>query len=421
VNVRSRALPLKEGSAHSKVKDTFFSTNDNSWHDRVLADNTVKYKFTGTQITESEGHPFRSRTGIGDVGGPFYTQKKYIRGSIPDMQIRLDVENNPTNHRVYSYDGLLLPVSPDAAGNLPFPVSNSSSDSELNAAGATAIARFNPTSPIVSLSTDLGELLSDGLPHLIGSYLWKERISAAQKAGSEYLNYQFGWAPLISDLKKFTNFMKNVDTVLTQYERDSGRVVRRRGDLSSTDSVTETTNFPVQPWAPPAVNRDFLGSGGHQVRRSRTTRHRWFSGAFTYYLPTGYDSRSEMDRIRLIADRIGLSPSPDTLWNLAPWSWAVDWFSNAGDVVANIDSFKVDGTVLAYGYLMEHTIASDTYTINDMTYINGSHCDVRPLTLITETKKRIAASPYGFGVSWDGLSSFQASILTALGLTKGRR
>jgi len=77
--------------------------------------------------------------------------------------------------------------------------------------------------------------------------------------------------------------------------------------------------------------------------------------------------------------------------------------------------------VLAYGYMMEHTIVSDTYSMTGITDVNGNPVSIPNLTLVTETKVRQVANPYGFGVSWDGLTSFQGSILAALGLTKGRR
>jgi len=127
-------------------------------------------------------------------------------------------------------------------------------------------------------------------------------------------------------------------------------------------------------------------------------------------------------RYALLAQRLGLDPSPEDLWELAPWSWAVDWFSNAGDVISNVNSFQIDGTVLAYGYMMEHTIISDTYTLTGVTDVNGDPVAIPTLTLVTETKVRQVANPYGFGVSWDGLSSFQASIIAALGISRhGRR
>jgi hypothetical protein len=152
-----------------------------------------------------------------------------------------------------------------------------------------------------------------------------------------------------------------------------------------------------------------------------TTKRRWFSGSFTYYLPSEYDSRSKIGKIALLADRLGLKPTPDTVWELSPWSWAIDWFSNTGDVISNVSDFANQGLVMHYGYIMEHSIRSRTYFQERSGYkINRSPVPAGPLTLVTETKVRRQANPFGFGVSWEGLSTFQASILAALGISRRR-
>jgi hypothetical protein len=126
-------------------------------------------------------------------------------------------------------------------------------------------------------------------------------------------------------------------------------------------------------------------------------------------------------RIALLADRIGLSPTPDTIWNLAPWSWAIDWFSNTGDVISNVTDFATQGLVMHYGYVMEHSIVERTYYQPISGYlIDRKPVAAGPLSLVTETKVRRQANPFGFGVSWEGLSTFQASILAALGISRRR-
>jgi len=88
-------------------------------------------------------------------------------------------------------------------------------------------------------------------------------------------------------------------------------------------------------------------------------------------------------------------------------------------VLNNFWKFKVEGLVMRYGYLMEHSIVRDTYTI-DGTGLKSEFLPIQPLVLVTETKIRRKANPFGFGLKWDGLSPFQLSIAAALGLSKGR-
>jgi len=417
---RQRVLTPVGGESHEVVRRTGTNQFTGIPFDVVQSEDTVKHNYSGTQITASEGHQVgligKTRD---DVGGPFFSQKQTIGGF---GAVNLSV-SRPTgfadwvNH--YSFSGPLLPVSPGIDGELPFPPSHLSSDEELDAYGATAVANSNPENAIVRLSSTLGEMFTGGLPALIGHQTWKSRSLKARNAGKEYLNVQFGWRPLISDVSKFADTVRNADAVLAQYERDAGRRVRRRYDLPSVAKVEVETHDGVYAYSGTGLN--FIQSPGRQTRRRSITQRRWFSGAYTYYLPTGYDSRDQLARYALLAQRLGLDPSPEDLWELAPWSWAVDWFSNAGDVIQNVNSFQIDGTVLAYGYMMEHTIISDTYSLTGVTDVNGDPVAIPNLTLVTETKVRQVANPYGFGVSWDGLSTFQASIIAALGLTRGGR
>jgi len=127
-----------------------------------------------------------------------------------------------------------------------------------------------------------------------------------------------------------------------------------------------------------------------------------------------------------MAKLLGAQPDLNTLWQLTPWSWAVDWFSDAGNLVKNLQSKISYGTVMRYGYVMEKTTVTDTYSAGlqdtslDPTYgaLQPPYPVVSPITLRVTTKKRVQANPFGFGLSWDGLSSTQKAIVAALGITR---
>lgn len=419
---RSRPLSVQKGSWKAVSGQTGTAPYGGGPFNTVTQNAGGDYKHSGTQFTESEGHPFSSRKGIEDVGGPFFTQKRTMSGIKP-VTVSCGQDLGFRDYAAYyNYKGPLLPIPPDSNGVLPFPTSFESSDDDLIEMGTSAIAQANPENAIVNLSTTLGEVLKDGVPSLIGSTLWQDRIKTAQKAGSEYLNVQFGWLPLVSDIRKFADVMSRADAVLRQYERDAGKPVRRRVDISSKSTEEEVFTSPgAYPYAYGSGGNFLATGGGDLTLRRSITQRSWFSGSFVYHLPKGYDSRSELDRYALLGNRLGLNPSPDVLWDLAPWSWAIDWFSNAGDVVKNVSSFSIDGTVLAYAYVMETTIVRDTYTLEGCRDRSNNLIRIPPLTLSTETKTRVGANPYGFGVSFDSLSGFQASILAALGLSQSRR
>jgi hypothetical protein len=149
-----------------------------------------------------------------------------------------------------------------------------------------------------------------------------------------------------------------------------------------------------------------------------SSKQQWFSGAFSYGMPLNSTSRGGMTSLAEKAKKLfGISLTPDVLWELTPWSWAVDWFTNTGDVLSNLSDAVSLGLVMHYGYMMEHTLHSYTYTLDGCTH-EGKSIQLAPVTLAVETKKRMHANPFGFGVSWDSLSPFQLSIAAALGISR---
>jgi hypothetical protein len=390
----------------------------------------------GIQITESEGHPFKKNSTFKgeDVGGEFYSVKHGYEDnrwdeSIPTPQFSYYIPLEWGNY--YYYSGGLYPVNPNRiAGQYNFDQYYPDeklylySNSKLDAMGTTAIARCNPVSSPANLSVALGEIIKDGLPSLIGHTFWKDKTRRAQAVGSEYLNYQFGWLPLVSDIERTAKAVLDMDKLMDQYERDSGRLVRREYRYPTIRESSE--EVMVDP------NRSglWLGSGDRPatgftqfpgaktVLRREIVRNIWFKGGFTYYLPSDYYSRSKLKQNLYLAQQIlGLELTPENVWNLTPWSWAADWFANTGDVLENVSNAASDGLVLRYGYLMEHTIIKETYTATGY-ILNGYGSTPLSCTLTTEVKKRRRATPFGFGVDIGALSPRQLAIAAALGISR---
>lgn len=373
----------------------------------------------GTQTTTSENHPAwrkRSRSSsqtLSDIGGEFYSEKRYTEG-VETRSSAFYTKDSTFSYQT-TYNGPVLPT----LTNLQFP---GYINTNIVPWGTKAIAECKPTNSVADASTFLGEILREGLPKLAGSQLWKDRTNRARRApGKEYLNVEFGWKPLLNDVQSLLDGIYRADLLLRQYERDSGKVVRRRYEfppVESSSSVVHTSN--VSPWVGisggamfgPNINQ------GRVIRTTDTVVRRWFSGAFTYHLPSGYNTRNEMHRRALMIKKIlGLEITPEVLWNLAPWTWAADWFFNAGSVLSNLTDWKSDGLVLRYGYIMEHTIASNTYAFSGPTGFNGSAIP-NVLRLVAETKQRRKATPFGFGLTWNGFSPRQLAIAAALGISR---
>jgi len=275
----------------------------------------------------------------------------------------------------------------------------------LDAYGTSAVADVLPTNPHASIAQALAELKRDGLPRLPGSD-FRDQVSRSRAAGSEYLNVEFGWAPLFSDVMDFARSVKNAHKLINQYRRDSDRKIRRR------HSVPDIVNSQVF-YAPGRVTGNDIFPNG-RLSSVMTTRL-WFSGAFRYHVPLGSSTIDRIARYESYANYLlGTRITPETLWELSPWSWAVDWFSNTGDVFHNISSLGMDGLVMQYGYVMREMRKQQLWSVETP---NG-----RVLREdLYENKQRVAANPYGFGIDDLSLTPRQLAILAALGLSRGQR
>nr|UJQ85709.1 MAG: hypothetical protein 1 [Leviviridae sp.] len=393
--------------------------------------------FRGSQVTDSEAHPawLRRRQGSvfkGDLGGPFSTTKKTVEAplglsaSISGERYSEPNSFNPEGRYIdrVIYSGPILPLAPWMC---EWPVPSSSSSNTLDELGTTAIARCSPSNPTVDLAVTIGEFFKEGIPATIGGTLqqWKSLSGRDRRRaiGKEHLNIEFGWKPLINDLVKFSHAIVHADKILSDYQRGSGSMVRRRYEFpKQEESSILLARDATSPWINPSHGLLYtpLANQGKVYRTYKYERKQWFSGAFTYYVPPPDGLRNSMARAVIQARKLlGISLTPDTLWNLAPWSWAIDWFTNTGDVLSNWSDWAIDNQVLLYGYMMEHTVQSYTYTFTGPTGLYGGGVP-GDISMVTETKLRRQATPYGFGLNWADFSARQLSIITALGISRSK-
>jgi hypothetical protein len=111
-------------------------------------------------------------------------------------------------------------------------------------------------------------------------------------------------------------------------------------------------------------------------------------------------------------------PSPETVWELTPWSWAIDWFTNTGDIMKNVHGFLTDGLVMPYAYIMEESSIEREYTLTGVAYRSYPGMQSFRQSFKETIKQRHTATPFGFGFDLSTLNSRQVAIATALGLSK---
>ncbi len=366
--------------------------------------------------------PATSITGGADIGGPL------LMGSsetiIPGGKW-CSLDHDPSNPSVqYCYNGPIYAYQNNVVfkpSDVDFYITPSSSDSVMNGYGVTGVARAIPTNPLSGMGQFLGELRD--LPKAPLLNLWRDKAhyfrNLKKEIGNEYLNVQFGWVPFVNDLRSFAKTVKNHNQVIDDYARNSGHDVRRGATVSHTTTTTIQDLGLANAAGPFNV---YMVSKKGRLKLTRIDETRiWFRGAFTYYLPSDDTKLGKLKRYEALAHKLfGLRLDPDLLWKLAPWSWAADWIGNVGDNVHNWSAFQNDGLVMRYGYIMEEKSSTFSYSLEDFVTSDGEHFNLNQVFRHSR-RKRVRATPYGFGLNPSTFSAKQWSIIAALGLSKGPR
>lgn len=389
---------------------------------------TTSYRSSGAEATDEElikefttvTRNSRKPNLLYDNGHPFETSKDSFSFSHPDWDMNLPTEG-------LHYRGPLVLAGPSSSW-ARFPAANGLTGPQLNAFGARAINATAPTKPQANLFTAVGELTFDGLPKLIGhSADFAAQANHFRSLGSEYLNVTFGWMPFVSDLLAVVRSLRNASSIILQLERDATRWVRRgfRIDPEFEEVSQSTFSSPngalIGLQGTPAAA--FFSSGRQSRTTVSTSRYRelYFKGCYTYHFETATSRLDEIRRFLDMSDKLlGTALTPEALWNLAPWSWLVDWYGNIGQVLGNASLLSTDALVLRYGYVMCLTRERNTYSNPDIHFKTGGPGTVTN-TFTRLRKERFQAGPYGFGFTTADLTPRQWSILAALGLTKSPR
>lgn len=374
-------------------------------------------------VTENHSPLYKKANGSLDVGGPFESWKV----SVDNPGGRWHSRHNYIEGLGWQYDTrAYITPSYDVAGyalsNTSFKsagdayhdqwlnsrVDNGPAPHEINAMGTKAIDMTKPTNPTVDLATSLAEL-------------WSERkfFSVPGKSGSlpgEYLNYQFGIAPTLSDFQDLRDAIERRDAIIRQYQRDSEKVVRRKYQFEPerSDELEVRRNVSCAPVGAPLAYDQAPPTGTLTIRTRREQTYK-FAGAFRYSIPKESFPKTlqELDRL------YGVVPGVSTAWELVPFSWLVDYFTPIGSILSNLDDFLTDGLVLPYAYIMSTTRTIKSYDwTGPITDASGKMTVVGLSSTITSTRmRRVPATPFGFGLLPGDLSPKQASIIAALGLT----
>lgn len=328
-----------------------------------------------------------------------------------------------------------------------------STDAELRKMGTDFIRFTNPLKPKADLLVSIAELLREGFPRMISRELldpskFRGRKLRLKALGGEYLNVVFGYKPIISDVIKVYDTLQKIDEIVEQWIRDDKKSILRHRSVSLPRKV---------------VNLDEDGSGGQKIqtaffppraginepyyRYEWTNNPSWYSsfsrrGQVVYEENITFSAQFSYDlsKLRLLSafgddgpltesnaalreylglHAVGLAPTDFswvTLWNLVPFSWLVDWFVNIGELFDNYRAEQSAQLQMGWAYVSTHA----TRKVHCTTYVKGVGDGMTIRQTVDARQKsirRLKATPFGFDVSFDGLTANQSAILGALALS----
>jgi hypothetical protein len=257
---------------------------------------------------------------------------------------------------------------------------------------ADLLARTNPNRSGISIPNFVWELRE--IPHM----LKKEGDNLIQSHHKGNLAYEFGFKPLLSDLKKLINFSEAVTKRQKELETLFSKGLNRKRDLWSSS----ISGGPI----------DIIAQSGdkltiHLAVHKTTVRKVW---GFVRWFPT--NPKLPKGDLRAWARKLEAGAVIDisTLWDGLPWSWLIDWCSNVGDILAANRNI-IGASHSAIQLMTQTTTTADvTMDLPASTYSPGGWSEV------TKKRRTVAYVPVDFQLPM--LTQKQLSILGSIGVTR---
>lgn len=190
-----------------------------------------------------------------------------------------------------------------------------------------ALARSNPNSPMVDVPLFLFELreVPSMLMDVGNLKLGRPTSKKITKGSAEgFLAYNFGWLPFIGDLFSLMSLARDWEERARFLNGNRGRrtKVRLARQSHSQDLAGDITipGYNHLVWYP-------------NLYTKRDTLDVWATYTEEW---VGDDLPTDAFADTSLSTGLGKGANPETLWNIVPWSWLIDYFANIGDVMASL-------------------------------------------------------------------------------------
>lgn len=233
---------------------------------------------------------------------------------------------------------------------------------------ARLLARTNPTRPEYSIPVAIKELVD------VTSLFSFAAKSFTKFVGGAYLNYRFGWLQFLNDVRKLAKIVDAVNSrvkELNSLTQHGG--LRRRADLDAygVGYTSYNNNYRV---IQSTYGVTLYGSFTYHTQYKIWGSVRWYP---QNYLEIPTDPADVwLAAVRQVFDLEEIDS--ETAYQLIPWSWLLDYFSNIGTLLASMEGRNLvaprDICIMWTAETQDVLQRARTGTISDNISGGASHC-----------------------------------------------
>jgi hypothetical protein len=241
--------------------------------------------------------------------------------------------------------------------------------------------------------------------------------------------------PLVNDVRKLAGALARATVALTGPSATSYRErMEKPIDTTSMASFTYQSawglGFALPPGfsgmglPDPVLGNTSLATYDLSVVQRYESRQ-WIVSQFVRLPPSGSLAGKAETYLSRFDELMRFDLTPADLWQLAPWSWLVDWFVDIGGLISTWQTATTNKILSTYAYAMRHEVRTTSFFVTNLRAEATGYTYSGPKALfgqyVTTRKRRLRANPFGFIPNpQSALNGGQLAILGALGLTNVR-
>ncbi|DAD52197.1 TPA_asm: maturation protein [ssRNA phage Gerhypos.3_24] len=249
---------------------------------------------------------------------------------------------------------------------------------------------------------------------------FRNPLLGPKAVADHFLNHEFGWVPLVQDIQKTIKVAHDFDKYVSDAKSRNGKWAKRRfREPHIEEEHVEYQTSGASTFVYPSLGDTYISSGKFTVTRQRMT-DTWYTGRFMQYFPefdTSFGPDDMLTQLEQGLDLYGARMSPINLYRITPWTWMIDWFAGAGDLVQRATDIANGSTYAEAFYLMRHCYERWEFKSEFTDHLGNTQTLVWYRSIEVKRREK-AKSMFGFSANPAGLSDMQKAILGALGISR---